>query len=125
MGGVVCLDGTTDPWGAKTVRASAGTVFRLPVWSVRLDEIVSALDDRGAGIAVADAGGAPVDGALARRPELLALVLGNEGAGVRPELRERAQAVVAVPMRGPAESLNVAVAGSILMYECTRSLEIR
>jgi tRNA G18 (ribose-2'-O)-methylase SpoU len=50
-----------------------------------------------------------------------ALVLGNEGAGIREEIRTAADAVLAVEMQGAAESLNVGIAGSILMHELTRA----
>jgi TrmH family RNA methyltransferase len=53
-------------------------------------------------------------------PARLALVVGNEGAGVRPELRELAVRQVAIPLSRGAESLNVAVAAGILLYEAGR-----
>ncbi len=123
LAGVICLDGTTDPWGAKAVRASAGLVFRIPVWSATLPEAAKALAARGAEVLAAAADGRDVRAFRAGGPGLRVLVLGNEGAGVRPETRALADSNVAVPMRGGVESLNVGVAGSILMYECTRGTE--
>jgi len=49
-----------------------------------------------------------------------ALAVGNEGAGVRDELRDAATSTVSIPMPGPAESLNVAMAGSVLLYELAK-----
>jgi RNA methyltransferase, TrmH family len=54
------------------------------------------------------------------RPAPIAIVIGNEGAGVRPALLNRASRRVAIPLRGPAESLNAAIAAAILLYEVTR-----
>lgn len=114
---VVALDGTTDPWGSKAVRAAAGTSFRLPVIRASADEAVEAFADEGLPILVASTEGSagveiPAGG--------FALVLGNEGAGVRHGLRAAAAETVAVAMSGPAESLNVGIAGSILMSDFTR-----
>lgn len=115
---VVALDGTTDPWGSKAVRAAAGTIFHLPVVRARADELVAACRDAGLPLLAASAEGSvgvetPSDG--------FALVIGNEGAGVREEVLIAADAVVAVAMAGPAESLNAGIAGSILMSDFTRA----
>jgi TrmH family RNA methyltransferase len=119
-GGVVCLSGTTDPWGAKAVRASAGAVFRLPVWRLELEAAIEALAHGGFALFVASAEGRPIGDVAGSVAGPSALVLGNEGAGVRGRLRDVARDTVSVPMRGAAESLNVGVAGSILMYEWMR-----
>lgn len=111
--GVVALDGTADPWGTKTVRASAGTVFRLPVHVTRgrdPDEVVAALVRP---LLVADMdGGDPSEHAGAR----WSLVVGNEGAGVRSEIERACDARTSIPMPGGVESLNAGVAGAILLY---------
>jgi TrmH family RNA methyltransferase len=116
---VVALDGTADPWSAKALRAAAGTSFRLPVLRQRWDDVRVSLDLWGGGLLVADAGGRPVAGG--RPPGAWALALGGEGDGCRPELTARADTVVSVPMPGGVESLNVAIAGGILLYELTRN----
>lgn len=110
----VALPGTVDVWNPKVVRASAGAVFRLPVidadWPVARDW----LRDRGARVWASEAGGEPLrrgDGV----PPGVALVLGNEGAGVSREVLEDADRRVAIPLPGGAESLNVAVASALLM----------
>jgi TrmH family RNA methyltransferase len=121
---VIALDGTVDPWGTKAVRASAGMMFRLPVVRCTIGEALGVLESKGVSVLVASAEGTRLPPASALGPDRarrgVALVLGNEGVGVRRELREVADMAVAVPMPGPAESLNVGVAGSILMYELTR-----
>ena len=120
LDGVVVLDGSTDPWGAKAVRASAGSAFRVPIWSAPMASTIDALNIRGAEVFVASGEGRPAAEVFGAKAPLMAVVLGNEGTGVRAELRELAHDTVAVPMRGATESLNVGVAGSILMYEWTR-----
>lgn len=115
--GVVALDGTADPWGAKAVRASAGGCFHVPVlrtgweeWRERASELR---------LLVADAAGDDVAGVDASPP--WALVVGSEAHGPRPEVREAAHQRVALPMAGGAESLNAAMAGAILLYALGRS----
>jgi TrmH family RNA methyltransferase len=111
---VLSLDGTVDPWGSKAVRASAGMMFRLPIVPCRAGEVVDALSRLGIPILVA---AAHAEALVVDRPAAFGLVVGNEGAGVRDELRASGGAVVSVRMSGPAESLNVGIAGSILMHE--------
>lgn len=115
---VICLDGTVDPWIPKTVRASAGMIFRLPIVRASSAEAVERFHGAMVPMFVADADGeAPY--ALSTS-EGFALIVGNEGAGVRKDLTLQADAVIGVPMPGPAESLNVAMAGSILLHALTR-----
>ena len=117
---VVCLDGTVDPWGPKAIRASAGAAFRIPILRAAADSAVDAMQAAGAHVVVATADGQRARDAMGGDHPLCALVVGNEGAGVRDSVRAISDAAVAVPMSGPAESLNAGVAGSILMYEWTR-----
>lgn len=118
LAAVVCLDGTVDPWGAKTVRSSAGMIFRIPVVRASAQDAAARLTELDVPLFVADPEGADVGGH--RGAPSFALVVGNEGAGVRAELMERADKRLSVGMPGPAESLNVAMAGSILLHVLTR-----
>ena len=120
VAGVICLDGTVDPWSPKAVRASAGNAFRIPIRKASAEAAATELRRAEAVVFVAAADGRPAREAFGTDHPLAALVVGNEGAGVRDELRSAASGTVAVPMAGSAESLNVGVAGSILMYEWTR-----
>jgi RNA methyltransferase, TrmH family len=118
---VACLPGTVDPWNPKSVRASAGALFRLPVVTVPVDELWAWLGAHGFRVLGADAAGLPVrDRPPGRRA---ALVVGNEGGGLTTPVRDRCDALVAVPMRGRTESLNVAVAAGILLYELSRGAD--
>jgi RNA methyltransferase, TrmH family len=115
---LLVLDGTADPWGPKAVRASAGMLFRLPVVSLDAAAALALLAERGVELLVADARGTDVAGFLPG--PVWALAVGNEGAGVREDLRLAARSTLAIGMPGPAESLNAGVAGAILLYALTR-----
>jgi TrmH family RNA methyltransferase len=112
--GVVALPGTADPWSPKVVRAASGSSIRLPVLAVAWDEAVAHLRMIGCAVWASAA-----DGDLLERgatgPDGVALVLGNESRGVSGTIRAAADRIVAIPMRGDAESLNAALAGAILM----------
>jgi TrmH family RNA methyltransferase len=115
--GVVALPGTVDPWNPKSVRAAMGASFRLPVVQAEWDGLGPWLAAGGFVTLAAAAGGEPLGDA---RPARAALVVGNEGAGISDETRARADRVIGIPLRGRAESLNVAAAGAILLYELLR-----
>ena len=116
---VAALPGTVDPWNPKSVRAAAGSSFHLPVLQPGLAPLLSWLRDRGFAIYGADAAGVSVE--AVRPPRLVALALGNEGAGLGADVRSAIDELVAVPIRGAAESLNVGVAAGVLLYLLTRS----
>ncbi|MDT8342271.1 MAG: RNA methyltransferase [Longimicrobiales bacterium] len=116
--GVLVLDGTADPWGSRAVRAAAGTTFRIPVACAPWPEVDGWLHDASLPLLTADAGGRDVG--LEAPRDRWALAVGGEGSGCRPEVRVRAEAVLAIPMPGGVESLNVGVAGAILLHELSR-----
>lgn len=116
--GVLALPGTTDLGNPKVLRATMGAAFRLPVIALPVADALKWCAAHQVEVWVAAADGAPV--ASVSRTGPVALVVGNEGAGVSPELAERAARRVAVPQRPGAESLNVAVAAGILLYEVLR-----
>ncbi|MGH7477477.1 MAG: TrmH family RNA methyltransferase [Longimicrobiales bacterium] len=111
------LPGTVDAWNPKAVRASAGALFHVPVVYEPWVELRDRAQRSGFTVVGASAGGLPI--ARYRRPDRVALVLGNEGVGLRPEIRADLAATVAVPMRPGSESLNVATAAAVLAYALT------
>ena len=115
LDGVVIGAGTVDPWNAKVVRASAGGVFHLPLVGEPAGE-----DAAGLNLLCADAGGAPVEAVEEARGRDWVLVVGNEGSGIASAFGGLGRAV-AVPLADGVDSLNVAMAGSILMYALTRT----
>jgi TrmH family RNA methyltransferase len=115
---VIALDGTAEVWSAKALRAAAGTAFRIPVLHRGWEEVGASLDASGLPLLRADAAGMPV--AAAPVTSAWALAVGGEGGGCRPAVADRADRTVAIPMPGGIDSLNVGVAGAILLYELTR-----
>lgn len=119
-GGVVLCGDSVDPYNPKCVRASAGSLFRLPfaVGGGGI-EVLDALGVAGVTRLATDPhGGDPVDEAdLAGR---VALVLGSEAHGLAPEEVGACDQRVTIPLAGEAESLNVAVAGAVVAFERSR-----
>jgi TrmH family RNA methyltransferase len=116
---IVTLPGTVDPWNPKAVRSAAGSSLRLPIAAADLPSLRSWLTERGGVLLGADAAGDRVDAApVGDGP--VALALGNEGAGLSEDVRAACARLVAVPIAGSAESLNVGVAAGILMYLLSR-----
>ena len=114
------LPGTVDLWNAKVVRSAMGTHFHHVAVTATWDELDAFRHERGAGLWAADASGSgePLD-RVARPPRLI-LVVGNEGSGITPSARERADRLVTLPIAASVESLNVAVAAAIFLYELNR-----
>lgn len=116
----VIVAGGADPWGEKAVRSSAGSILRVPVISVEsIAETLAQLHDAGATIVGTDVrGGSPHDDGGLRPP--VAIVLGSEAHGLDPALRQHIDEWVHIVMAGRAESLNVAMAGTLLAFEARR-----
>ena len=120
--GALCLGGA-DPFNARAVRAAAGAVFTLPLVRVSDAEQSGLWLERalraGFSLVTAAAHGGE-DLAAVRFPERLALVLGAEVSGISKEADARALVQVTIDLKGGCESLNVAAAGAVLMYEINR-----
>jgi TrmH family RNA methyltransferase len=117
---VIAMTGTVDPWNPKAVRAAAGSSFHVPIAIAETRHALDWLRNQKFSVLAADTEGQPIDNVS--RAERTALVVGNEGAGVSEAVRSAADAIVAVPIRGKAESLNVAVAAGILLYLLNREI---
>jgi TrmH family RNA methyltransferase len=117
-GAVVFGAGSADPYGGKAVRASAGSLFHVDVVrGAALESFIPALQAAGVTVLAADGGGEAALNELTI--ELAGPVLwlfGNEARGVPAELAELADVRVRIPMRGRAESLNLAAAAAICLY---------
>jgi RNA methyltransferase, TrmH family len=111
----VALPGTVDLWSAKVVRSAMGTHFLHPAFHSTWDELRLFLSETRMPLWGADVRGAPVERASA--PSRLALAVGNEGSGLSPILRSALDHTVSLPIAPGVESLNVAVAAGILLYE--------
>ena len=117
-GAVVFGAGSADPYGGKAVRASAGSVFHVDVVrGAHLEELIPALRAGGVTVLAADGGGeAALDELGDRLTGPVLWLFGNEARGVPAGLAALADARVRIPMRGRAESLNLAAAAAICLY---------
>lgn len=111
----IALPGTVDLWNPKVIRSSMGAQFHHPALHAAIEDALGFLARHSVELWATDVGGTPLDRQPA--PARLAIVLGNEGAGISSSLRTRAQRTVSLPISGNVESLNVAVAAGILLYE--------
>src|SRR5205809_5567539 len=127
--GTVVLRGTADPTSPKALRAAMGATFRHPVVSLDDAGFIAWARKHGVTLWASAVDGVPLQRALDRGQGKggagrvdgpIAVIVGNEGAGIRPQLNAVAAQRVAIPLAGGAESLNVAVAAGILLYEVLR-----
>jgi TrmH family RNA methyltransferase len=117
--GIVALTGTVSAWNPKAVRASAGSVFRVPYLTSTAEDCIPRLHRAEATI-FATLSRAAQEAHQANLAKPVALIIGNEGNGVPGELVARADSTITIPCPGPVESLNAAVAASVLLYEAAR-----
>jgi len=118
---ILTTPGTVSAWNQKALRASVGSIFRMPVIAATIDDVASL---KSHGIRLLAAVGSddlnPTDAQKVDLASPCALLIGNEGAGLTPEWMELADEHVTIPCPGPVESLNAAIAGSLLLYEASR-----
>jgi TrmH family RNA methyltransferase len=127
--GALALPGTVSAWNPKAVRASAGSIFRLPLLAVSAEDCFKHL--RAAGVKIwttavrSGIGHAaePVDRVDLTGP--VAILIGNEGNGVPADLAGKADGALTIPCPGPVESLNASIAASVLLYEAARQRSAR
>lgn len=115
------IRGTTDVYSPKCVRASAGSVFRMPMLNFRdVNGALAELDKNGYRTVVGDIDGIDIYAAevenFFKNNRRLALIIGNEGNGADPILMKNAGLVIRIPMAGRVESLNAGVAAALMMY---------
>jgi len=126
---VVFADASVDPYNGKCVRASAGSLFHLPVVAgARLEDAVATMRAAGLRIVAADGRtGRSLDdpGVQARLAEPTAWMFGNEAWGLPPELVALADEPIAGPIYGQAESLNLAAAAAVCLYASARAQRVR
>jgi RNA methyltransferase, TrmH family len=123
--GAVLTAGCADPFSWKALRGSMGSAFRLP--HVKLRTAAAAVEKARAAslrlVGAAGRAGTAYDAADLARP--LALFVGAEGAGLPPDVQAAMDEQVAIPMASPVESLNVAVAAGVLLFEAARQRRLR
>lgn len=120
--GVVIGEGTVSPLNSKVIRASAGSIFRLPLVTTKsADGAKTIAAMRSAGvrlIATSSHKGTPLDRTDLKGPA--AIYIGNEGSGLSRDLLAQVDELVAIPHASQVESLNAGVAASIVLYEAAR-----
>lgn len=117
--GVLAVRPSASIWNPKSLRASSGSAFRLPVIYDNLPLFMNELQSRGIQrLAATVDGGTPAQQLDLTKP--VALLIGNEGSGLPPEIVKACDARITIPCPGPVESLNAAIAASILLYEAAR-----
>jgi TrmH family RNA methyltransferase len=125
--GVIFLDATVDPYSPGSIRASTGTIFSRRVARATFDELVAWTRERG-GKLVGTSDGAIEDFREADYGRATVLLMGREREGLSEEQAARCDALVSIPMAGHADSLNLAVATGVLLYEIVerrrRSLDL-
>lgn len=126
--GLVLGEGTVSPFNSKVIRASAGSIFRLPVVLAKadggLESVITKLRSQSVRlIATSSHKGIPLD--QARLTEPSAIFVGSEGSGLPRNLMAQVDELVAIPHAPQVESLNAGVAGSIVLYEGARQRKPR
>ena len=115
--GCVLTPGCADPFSPKTLRATMGSVFRVPTAAAQSASwAANALRERGYALLAAELNGEDFY-QRAALPQKLCLMIGNEGAGLTPEAVAAATHRYRLPMRGGAESLNAAIAAAVFMFD--------
>ncbi len=117
--GVLLGEGTVSPFNSKLVRASAGSVFRVPIARTKLHATLGAMRAQGLRlIATSSHKGVPLPEAKLTAP--LAIFIGSEGGGLPRDLMSEMDEIVVIPHSSKVESLNAAIAASIVLYEISR-----
>lgn len=118
--GIIMSDGTVDIYHPKTIRATMGSIYRVPfVCGQNLAEVIDRLRERDIHTYAAHLDGRRYYDSFSFR-EGTAFLIGNESAGLGKTLAEKADHYLKIPMEGQVESLNAAIAASLLIYEAHR-----
>jgi TrmH family RNA methyltransferase len=117
--GIFLTEGTVSPYNSKVLRGSAGSIFRLPFMQINSAELIPLLRARDVRLlATSSHHGTPLPQVSWSLP--LAIFVGNEGAGLSPDLTHQMDETLVIPQSAQVESLNAGVAASIVLYEAAR-----
>ena len=116
---VIMLKGTCDAFMQKTIRATAGSIFNIPIIYSGTDKFLEWLKLNGIMLVATalDSGKSAFDAGL-ENP--IAFVFGNEAHGVSSEIKKKADLILKIPIYGKAESLNVSASAAVCLYEAVR-----
>jgi len=117
--GVLLGEGTVSPFNSKLVRASAGSVFRVPIARTKLDAMLGAMRTQGLRL-IATSSHKGITLSKAKLTGQLAIFIGSEGGGLPRDLISEMDEVVVIPHSSKVESLNAGIAASIVLYEISK-----
>ena len=120
--GVILLGETTDPYSMETVRATMGSVFALPLVKASLADFLAWKKGAGVSVVATHLAGAVDYRTIDYRKKPVVLLMGNEQQGLPDELAREADALARIPQAGLADSLNLAIATGIMLFEARRHL---
>jgi TrmH family RNA methyltransferase len=118
-GGVVLLGESCDPFSVEAVRASMGSVFAVKIARASFADVMRLKRERGASLIGATLKGAMLNAEISVGPRAV-LLMGNEQSGLPEEMEAACDLLVRIPMKGRADSLNLAVATAVMLYELWR-----
>ncbi|WSH65466.1 RNA methyltransferase [Rhizobium ruizarguesonis] len=120
--GIILLGETTDPFSLETVRATMGSVFAVPVARATPEEFIAWRKSAGVSIVATHLAGAVDYRTIDYRKKPVVLLMGNEQSGLPEQLAREADALARIPQQGRADSLNLAVATAVMLFEARRHL---
>ncbi|MBY5347530.1 TrmH family RNA methyltransferase [Rhizobium leguminosarum] len=120
--GIILLGETTDPFSLETVRATMGSVFAVPVARATAEEFIAWRKSAGVSVVATHLAGAVDYRTIDYRKKPVVLLMGNEQSGLPEQLAREADALARIPQQGRADSLNLAVATAVMLFEARRHL---
>ena len=120
--GVIMVGETTDPFSLETVRATMGSVFAVPVTHASVDEFLAWKKVAGVSVVATHLAGAVDYRTIDYKKKPVVLLMGNEQSGLPEALASQADALARIPQQGRADSLNLAVATAVMLFEARRHL---
>lgn len=120
--GIILLGETTDPFSLETVRATMGSIFALPIARATPEEFIQWKKNSGCLLVATHLAGAVDYRKIDYSSKPVVLLMGNEQSGIPPFLAEKADALAKIPQAGRADSLNLAIATAVMLFEVRRHL---
>ncbi|MFD1329073.1 TrmH family RNA methyltransferase [Mycoplana ramosa] len=120
--GVILVGETTDPFSLETVRATMGSVFAMPVAKTSVSDFLRWKKETGVKLVATHLAGAVDYRTIDYRKQPVVLLMGNEQAGIPEELAHEADALARIPQAGRADSLNLAIATGVMLFEARRHI---
>ncbi len=120
--GVILVGETTDPFSLETVRATMGSVFAVPVARATAEEFIAWKKHAGVSVVATHLAGSVDYRTIDYKKKPVVILMGNEQSGLPEHLAKEADALARIPQQGRADSLNLAVASAVMLFEARRHL---